>query len=87
MICQYIDRFERNIIEFDVLVIYIPEQLNKMRELKNDSEYFDLHDSLKIYCAGKGIVTQIIEERSVHTSNDMAKIVWSLRVRVDYQDL
>ena len=38
--------------------------------LKNDKVYFDLHDSLKIYCAGKGIVTQIIEERSVHTNND-----------------
>lgn len=49
-----------------------------MRELKNDNVYFDLHDSLKIYCAGKGIVTQIIEERSVHTNSDMAKIVWGL---------
>lgn len=47
-----------------------------MRELKNDKIYFDLHDSLKIYCAGKGIVTQIIEERSVHTNSDMAKIIW-----------
>jgi hypothetical protein len=37
VICQYIDRFERNITEFDVLVIYIPDQLSKMRELKNDS--------------------------------------------------
>lgn len=82
VICQYIDRFEKNITEFDVLVIYIPEQLNKMRELKNDSEYFDLHDSLKIYCAGKGIITQIIEERSVHTSNDVAKIVWGLSTAI-----
>lgn len=82
VICQYINRFERNISEFDVLVIYIPEQLNKMRELKNDSEYFDLHDSLKIYCAGKGIVTQIIEERSVHTSNDVAKIAWGLSTAI-----
>ena len=68
--------------EFDVLVIYIPNQLSKMRELKNENVYFDLHDSLKIYCAGKGIVTQIIEERSVHTKNDMAKIMWGLSTAI-----
>lgn len=77
-ICQYIDLFEKDRNEFDVLIIYIPKQLGRMRELKNDNVYFDLHDSLKIYCAGKGIVTQIIEERSVHTNSDMAKIVWGL---------
>lgn len=80
--CQYIDCFEKDRAEFDVLIIYIPEQLSKMRELKNDKEYFDLHDSLKIYCAGKGIITQIIEERSVHTNNDMAKIVWGLSTAI-----
>lgn len=80
--CQYIDSFEKDRTEFDVLVIYIPEQLSKMRELKNDKEYFDLHDSLKIYCAGKSIVTQIIEERSVHTNNDMAKIIWGLSTAI-----
>ena len=68
--------------EFDVLVIYIPYQLSKMRELKNENVYFDLHDSLKIYCAGKGIVTQIIEERPVHTNSDMAKIMWGLSTAI-----
>ncbi len=82
VICQYIDRFEKDKYEFDVLVIYIPNQLSKMRELKNEKTYFDLHDSLKIYCAGKGIVTQIIEERSVHTNNDMAKIIWGLSTAI-----
>lgn len=81
-ICKYIDAMEREKHEFDVLVIYIPNQLSKMRELKNENVYFDLHDSLKIYCAGKGIVTQIIEERSVHTKNDMAKIMWGLSTAI-----
>jgi hypothetical protein len=81
-ICKYIDSFEKNRQDFDILVIYIPEQLNRMREQKNSLEYFDLHDSLKIYCAGKGIVTQIIEEHSVHTSNDMAKIMWGLSTAI-----
>lgn len=81
-ICLYIDVMEREKHEFDVLVIYIPNQLSKMRELKNENVYFDLHDSLKIYCAGKGIVTQIIEERSVHTNSDMAKIMWGLSTAI-----
>lgn len=41
-----------------------------------------MHDSLKIYCAGKGIITQIIEEKSVHTKNDMAKIMWGLSTAI-----
>lgn len=81
-ICKYIDRFEKEQNEFDVLIIYIPNQLKKMREVKNEQKYFDLHDSLKIYCAGKGIVTQIIEERSVHTNSDMAKIIWGLSTAI-----
>lgn len=81
-ICRYIDAFEKNRDTFDILVIYIPEQLGKMREIKNENEYFDFHDSLKIYCAGKGIITQIVEERSVHTTNDMAKIIWGLSTAI-----
>lgn len=81
-LCRYIDSFEKDRTEFDVLVIYIPKQLSKMREIKNTKKYFDLHDSLKIYCAGKGIITQVIEERSVHTSSDMAKIIWSLSTAI-----
>ena len=81
-ICRCIDIFERNSQDFDVLVVYVPKQLERMRELKVDKEYFDLHDSLKIYCAGKGIITQIIEERSVHTNNDMAKIIWGLSTAI-----
>jgi hypothetical protein len=81
-LCQYIDFFEKNRMAFDLLIIYIPDKLSNMREVKNETEYFDLHDSLKIYCAGKGIVTQIIEERSVHTNNDLAKIIWGLSTAI-----
>lgn len=77
-ICKYIDRFELNRNDFDILIIYIPNTLSKMREVKNESVYFDLHDSIKIYCASKGIVTQIVEERSVLKSSDMAKTAWGL---------
>ena len=81
-ICKYIDAFETQRSQYDLLVIYIPKQLTHIREAKNNFEYFDLHDSLKIYCAGKGIVTQIIEEHSLNTNNDTAKIIWGLSTAI-----
>ena len=77
---RYIDVFAKNLMFFDVLIIYIPSCLVHLREIKNESIYFDLHDSLKLYCAGKGIVVQLIEERSVkpNRNNDLAKIMWGL---------
>ena len=77
---KYIDVFAKNLIEFDLLVIYIPSSFVHLREIKNESVHFDLHDSLKLYCASKGIVVQFIEGRSaaVNGKNDLAKIMWGL---------
>ena len=78
-ICRYIDAMEREKHEYDVLVIYIPNQLSKMRELKNENVYFDLHDSIKIYCAGKGIVTQIIQKNPYMRSGDACRLMNNLK--------
>ena len=77
---KYVNVFAKNLAAFDVLIIYIPSCLSHLREKKDGAEYFDLHDSLKIYCASKGIVIQMIEERSaVQKWNiDLAKIMWGL---------
>lgn len=77
---KYVNVFAKNLAAFDVLIIYIPSCLGHLREKKDDTEYFDLHDSLKIYCASKGIVIQLIEERSAvqNWSTDLAKIMWGL---------
>ena len=77
---KYIDIFAKNLFAFDVLIIYIPNAFKHLRELKNESVYFDLHDSLKLYCASKGIVIQFIEGKSAvpNERNDMAKIMWGL---------
>lgn len=77
---QYINVFARNLMAFDVLVIYIPSCLSHLREIKNESIYFDLHDSLKLYCADKGMVVQLIEGKSAipNKNNDLAKIMWGL---------
>lgn len=81
---KYIDKLYENIMEFDVLIIYIPSAFKKFRELKSNIQSFDLHDSIKLYCAQKGIKTQFIEERSVVTRkyNDFAKIMWGLSTAI-----
>ncbi|MCF2495397.1 SIR2 family protein [Dyadobacter chenhuakuii] len=63
--------------EFDVLVIYIPSAWSHFRELKNDNVYFDLHDSIKLYCAKKNIKVQFIEDKSINYF-DLAKVRWWL---------
>lgn len=63
--------------EFDVLVFYFPESWVKYRELKNETTYFDLHDSIKLYCAKKNIKIQFIEDKSVNYF-DPAKVRWWL---------
>ena len=63
--------------EYDVLVIYFPNVLSKFRELKNESIYFDLHDSIKLYCAKNNIKIQFIEDKSIQYF-DLAKVRWWL---------
>ena len=63
--------------EFDVLVFYFPNGWAKFRELKNESVYFDLHDSIKLYCAKKNIKIQFIEDKSIDYL-DAAKVKWWL---------
>lgn len=63
--------------EFDVLVFYLPDSFKKFRELKNETIYFDLHDSIKIYCAKKNIKIQFIEDKSINYF-DQAKVRWWL---------
>ncbi len=64
---------------FDVLIIFIPKEYKKFRELKNEETCFDLHDAIKLFCADKGIRVQIIEERSI-VNNDMCKVMWGLSI-------
>lgn len=72
-----IDRLTVNQPDIDCLIIYIPDQWQKFRELKTEDVYFDLHDSIKIYCVKKGVKVQFIEEKSIGYY-DQAKIRWWL---------
>ena len=63
--------------EFDVLVLYFPTEWQRYRELKNDTVYFDIHDSIKIYCAKKNIKIQFVEDKSI-SYYDQSKVRWWL---------
>lgn len=63
--------------DFDVLVLYLPDSFQRFRELKNETTYFDLHDSLKLFCAKKNIKIQVIEDKSINYY-DPAKVRWWL---------
>jgi NAD-dependent SIR2 family protein deacetylase len=63
--------------DFDVLILYLPNSYQRFRELKDETTFFDLHDSLKLYCAKKNIKIQMIEDKSIHYL-DPAKVRWWL---------
>jgi NAD-dependent SIR2 family protein deacetylase len=72
-----IDYFDTLKGDFSFLVIYSPNTWSNFRELKNEDVYFDLHDSIKIYCAKKNIKVQFIEDKSICYC-DQAKVRWWL---------
>lgn len=72
-----IDKLALKSTDIDCVVIYIPDQWKKFRELKNENTYYDLHDSLKLYCVKKGLRIQFIEDKSIKYK-DQAKIRWWL---------
>lgn len=72
-----IDNLSLNKHNFDLLVIYVPTAWKQFRELKNDELYFDLHDSVKLYSAKKGIKVQFIERKSIDYQ-DQLRVKWWL---------
>jgi hypothetical protein len=76
-----IDKLALISTDIDCTMIYIPDVWKRFRELKNDEAYFDLHDSLKLYCVKKGLKIQIIEDKSINYP-DQAKIRWWLSLGI-----
>lgn len=76
-----IDYFDTIRGDFDLLIVYIPKYWSHFRELKNESSYFDLHDSVKIYGAKKNIKIQFIEDKSIEYF-DQARISWWLSLAI-----
>jgi hypothetical protein len=76
-----IDTFYLKSTEIDCVVIYIPKEWNRFRELKNEQTYYDLHDSLKLYAIKKGLKIQFIEDKSIQYY-DQAKVRWWLSLGI-----
>lgn len=72
-----IDWFSQRVLDFDVLVVYIPGYFSQFRLAKSISSDFNLHDAIKLYATDKGVKLQIIEERSVY-AYDPCKVLWGL---------
>lgn len=81
LIKNCVDNLALNKHTFDLLVIYVPSAWAKFRELKNDELYFDLHDSVKLYSAKKGIKIQFIERKSIDYQ-DQLRIKWWLSLGI-----
>lgn len=76
-----IDHFSLKVMDFDVLVIYIPKRFVKFREAKEISEDFNLHDAIKLYATEKGVSIQFVEERSLK-QQDKCKVAWGLSTSI-----
>ena len=72
-----IDAYSLRSSDFDILVIYIPQNFVAFRTAIEISPDFNLHDALKLYATEKGIKLQLIEEKSVN-SYDPCKVMWGL---------
>jgi len=81
LIKSKIDIFALKNHYIDCVVIYIPNYWQRFRELKNENTYFDLHDSLKLYAAKKGLHIQFIEDKSINY-RDQAKVKWWLSLGI-----
>lgn len=81
LIKSKIDNLSVKSTEIDCVIVYIPDNWKKFRELKNEKTYFDLHDSLKLYAVKKGLKLQFIEDKSINYK-DQAKVKWWLSLGI-----
>lgn len=73
-----IRQIHKNVLEFDVLYIYLPDLWNS--GFQNLDEDFDLHDYLKAITASFRIPTQIIRENSAIRYKCRCSVAWRLSI-------
>ncbi len=61
-----------------IIVIYIPQRWDKFTSYNEQGETFDLHDYIKAFCAEKGIMSQLIRERTIKDQQQSCQINWWL---------
>lgn len=81
LIKNRINKLAERFNELDCVIVYIPDKWKLFRENKSLEMYFDLHDSLKIYCVKKNLKVQFIEDKSINNYNT-AKVLWWLSLGI-----
>ena len=81
VIKKKIDKLAERFSELDCVIIYIPSRWKNFRETKTLDLYFDLHDSLKIYCVKRNLKVQFVEDKSINYK-DKAKVLWWLSLGI-----
>ena len=61
-----------------IIVIYIPQRWEVYTSYDIDEESFDLHDYLKAFCAEKGVMSQLIREKTINDFGQKCQIHWWL---------
>ncbi|MGV4439031.1 SIR2 family protein [Ornithobacterium rhinotracheale] len=61
-----------------IVVIYIPSRWEYFTSYNEQGESFDLHDYIKAFCAEKGIMSQLIRERTIKDQKQSCQIHWWL---------
>ncbi|MBP1644756.1 MAG: hypothetical protein H6Q16_331 [Bacteroidetes bacterium] len=61
-----------------IILIYIPQRWENFTSYKEQGESFDLHDYIKAFCAEKGIMSQLIREKTIKDQQQSCQINWWL---------
>jgi hypothetical protein len=70
-----------NSVQVDVVLIYIPKELDPLTGYSDDTGNFDLHDFVKAYAVQKNIATQFIREKTID-SDLRCQIMWALSLAI-----
>lgn len=61
-----------------IVVVYIPHRWEEFTSYNEEGESFDLHDYIKAFCAEKGIMSQLIREKTIKDKQQSCQINWWL---------
>lgn len=62
----------------NIVIIYIPQRWEHFTGYNIDGESFDLHDYIKAFCVEKGIMSQLIREKTIIDDGQSCQINWWL---------
>jgi hypothetical protein len=61
-----------------IIIIFIPQKWESFTSYSINGESFDLHDYIKAFCVEKGIMSQLIREKTINDNTQACQIHWWL---------